>query len=274
MLCLQNNEEEYASYGIYVRLDLERLQPRLCGLGAVPPGPDLRSRNTGDLYHPFLLSGKGTYTVKGTTYELHAGQLFCFSPYEVICYKADEADPWNYIWINFVITGSVPYRFEQPVVDAPFLRPIFEELKNYPHHETTGRDFTTNCLYQIATQLSAQQSNTASLVESAIDYIHHNYNNEDLSIASIAAKLKISRYTLSEIFSLEKGTSPVEYLVRYRLEKACEYMVRQKLPPTIAANSVGYTNYVHFGKIFKKYYGVSPRSYVEKALREEHETKS
>ncbi len=225
-------------------------------------GPGIREFHT---IH-FVLSGTGTYVIKGKEYHPKAGQLFAFSPYETVYYEADDTDPWSYVWINFVTTNTVPYRFEQPVINAPFLRPIFEELQNYPNYNTTGRDFVAGCLTQIATQLFAQHSNAASVVNNAIQYIHLNYSNENLSVAEIAEKLEINRSTFSEIFSIEKGVAPIEYLIRYRLEKACEYMTHHGLSPTVAANSVGYKNYVQFGRIFKKYYGISPRAYQLREL--------
>lgn len=214
----------------------------------------------------FIMSGKGIFVVKGKEYNLQAGQLFTFSPYDPVYYKADEAEPWSYVWINFMINGTVPYRFEQPVVSAPFLQPIFQSICNYDAHAVTGKTFTTDCLMQIAAALNAHHMDAKQLVNRAVHLIQTSYSDEKLSIEEIAAKLGISRYTLSAIFSAEKDVSPSEYLIRYRLKKACEYMTEHKLSAGIAANSVGYTNYVHFSRIFKKYYGVSPKVFQQQTL--------
>ncbi len=216
----------------------------------------------------FVLSGTGTYVVKGKEYHPTAGQIFCFAPFEPVYYTADEKDPWSYIWINFMINGTVPYRFHRSVEDAPFLRPIFEAIKNYSYHDTNGQGFTTDCLNKIAEQLATEHSNSSSLIGKAIRYIQNHYTNENLSITEIADKIGTNRYTLAEIFSIEKGITPIEYLVRFRLEKACEYMKQQGLSPSVAAYSVGYKNYTQFGRIFKKYYGVSPKAYQKQDLEE------
>ncbi len=214
----------------------------------------------------FVLSGTGTLVVKGKEYHPKAGDLFAFPPYETVFYKADEQDPWHYVWINFIINGQVPYMFETSVISAPFLRPIFEGLQNYPDHEHSGRSYATNCLRQIAGQLSSQQSETRQLVVDVIQYIQLHYTNPSLSISEIAEKLHISRSTLSTVFSCEKKLSPIEYLIRFRLEKACEYMAVQKISPSVAAYSVGYKNYSNFSNIFKKYYGISPKEFQKNAL--------
>ncbi len=238
--------------------------PVCCGWETCDPGhsfgPAVREFYT---IH-YVLSGTGTFVVKGKEYHLKAGDLFAFSPYETCFYKASDADPWHYVWINFVINGQVPYFFENPVTHAPFLKPIFERLQGFSDYENNGRSFVTTCLWEIANQLSSQQSETKLLVERAMQHIHQHYSNANLSITEIADKLHVSRYTLSAAFSLEKSIGPMEYLVRFRLEKACEYMTTQKLPPSVVSNSVGYRNYSNFSNMFKKYYGMSPKEYQKK----------
>ncbi len=240
--------------------------PVFVGYEACPPnqkfGPGIMETYT---VH-FVLSGTGVFCTKGKEYQITPGQMFSFAPFETVWYKADEKDPWSFIWINFVITGNATFRFEQAVIDAPFLQPIFEAIRNYPDHATTGRDFVANCLQEIAAQLFSKQHHNSYLVDKAVQYIQHNYSNENLSISDLACKLGISRYTLSDAFMKTKGIAPLEYLIRYRLEKACEYMTHQRLPLNIAAYSVGYKNYDQFGKIFKKYYGMSPRTYQQQQL--------
>ncbi len=218
----------------------------------------------------FVLSGTGTFIVKGQEYHPKAGDLFVFSPYETVYYKADEQDPWHYVWLNFIINGQVPYMFETSVISAPFLRPIFEGLESYQDYENSGRRYATDCLCEIAAQLSTQKSEARQLVTKVLQYIQWHYNNPNLSISEIADRLHINRSTLSTVFSMEQRLSPMEYLIRFRLEKACEYMVVQKIPPSVAAYSVGYKNYSNFSNIFKKYYGISPKEYQKKALEEKN----
>lgn len=217
----------------------------------------------------FVLSGTGTYIVKGKEYHPKAGDIFAHGAYETVYWKADEKDPWNYVWINFVINGDVPYRFETPVIHAPALRTVFHGIQNYPDHRNTGRDFVASCLLNIANQLSTQKSATAKLVEEAILHIHSQYNKDNFSISGIANDLQVSRATLATAFLLEKQITAIEYLIRFRLEKAAEYMTVQNLSPSVAAYSVGYKTYPHFAKIFTKYYGMSPREYQKRHLGSE-----
>ena len=43
--------------------------------------------------------GKGTFTIAGKTYELGPGQAFIIRPGEETTYRADDDDPWSYMWM-------------------------------------------------------------------------------------------------------------------------------------------------------------------------------
>ncbi len=211
----------------------------------------------------YVLSGKGTLTARGHTYQISEGMLFAFEPYEVVHYEADSDDPWSYVWLNFMINGQVPYMFNNLVSYRPDLRELFMSIVNYDDHERTGREFSSNCLWKIAVALSSSTLDDKYIVDKAIKYISSNYTSPSLSVSDIAGNLVIKQSKLSKLFLQEKHMTTGEYLIRYRLKKACELMLSQKLSPTVASMLVGYNDYPNFSKIFKKYYGVSPKQYQQ-----------
>ncbi len=215
----------------------------------------------------FVLSGTGTFSIKGKEYHPKAGDLFIIPPHEISYYEASEDDPFHYVWINFITTtGHIRNAFDFHIMHAPFLRPVFTDIQNYPDMNTNGLAYISECLANIATQLSSLKSAAEQLVINAMQYMHNHYSNENLSITEIAGKLQVNRCKLSSCFSTIKNMSPMEYLIRYRLERACHYMCECNASPSVAAFSVGYRNYSNFSKMFRKYYGMSPRDYQEKTL--------
>ncbi len=209
----------------------------------------------------YVLSGKGTLIARGQTHQITRDTMFAFSPYEVVSYEADPDDPWEYVWITFLCQGDVPYAFDSLVSHRPDLRDVFISIMDYPHHQESGRDFVSGCLWKIARRMSSHSLPDQQIVTLAIKYIDANYRNASLSVADIAGSLDIKQATLSAIFSREKHMTTSEYLIRYRLDKACDCMTRQNMSPTLAATTVGYSNYSNFSKIFKKFYGVSPKQF-------------
>ena len=49
----------------------------------------------------FCLDGKGTYFVRDKEYNIKKGQGFLIYPNELTFYKADEKEPWTYLWVAF-----------------------------------------------------------------------------------------------------------------------------------------------------------------------------
>ena len=63
-------------------------------------GPGIRDHY---LIH-YIISGKGYYKIKNTTFTLQTGDSFLVYPNTEVLYFADETDPWEYAWVGF--TGS------------------------------------------------------------------------------------------------------------------------------------------------------------------------
>nr|WP_242851186.1 AraC family transcriptional regulator [Clostridium novyi] len=68
---------------------------------------------------------------------------------------------------------------------------------------------------------------------------------------------------LSTKFKKKVGISFTEYLVTFRINKACEILLNKSIPIKTVANMVAYDDYSQFSKIFKKYTGKTPKEYRE-----------
>lgn len=104
-------------------------------------------------------------------------------------------------------------------------------------------------------------------VEFVQNHIEENYAHP-IFLSELAGVLHISAPYLSAKFKKKLGCSFSEYLVRFRMNKASA-LLQEESALTISeiAASVGYTDYVQFSKIFKKYKGVSPRTYRKAAAQ-------
>jgi len=88
---------------------------------------------------------------------------------------------------------------------------------------------------------------------------------EKISFAALADGANISRPYLSRRFAEEVGVAFSDYLLSFRLNKAKEILSREKnIPCKEVALRVGYSDYVQFTKMFKKFIGESPRDYQKK----------
>ncbi len=95
----------------------------------------------------------------------------------------------------------------------------------------------------------------------AINFIEKHFSDDSLSLPMVADHIELSTAYLSRIFKEETGTSFVHYLTKLRMERAKIILKNPYSKLYEVAFSVGYIDYPHFSKAFKKYCGVSPTEY-------------
>jgi len=220
-------------------------------------GPSVR---THWLLH-YVVSGYGKFTRNGITHKVGAGQIFVIPPYVETYYRADEADPWSYIWIGFTTT-DIPECLLHPVLSNPNVGSVFHDMKECSNYENGKSAYLTSCLWKLVSILSEEDVNKSDYVDKALHYMQANYANH-ITIQEIADSLGLNRKYFCTLFSQKTGFTPIEYLGNYRLSKAAELMTIHKQSPTTAALSVGYADIYHFSKAFKKKFGLSPRNYCK-----------
>lgn len=97
-------------------------------------------------------------------------------------------------------------------------------------------------------------------VRMAIRYISQNYD-KNIRIHDLASQLGVSRSYLSSCFRKSVGCSPQTYILNLRMERAGSLLRTTTLPVNIISAAVGYQDQLAFSKIFKQFYGVSPRDF-------------
>ena len=97
-------------------------------------------------------------------------------------------------------------------------------------------------------------------VQLIMQYIHENYNR-NLSLDEIASHIGISKSTALNLFHRFLHTTPVNYLIGYRLQ-AASWLLKNtnKKVKTIAYES-GFHNVDYFCRLFKKRYHLTPSEY-------------
>lgn len=95
---------------------------------------------------------------------------------------------------------------------------------------------------------------------SIILYLYNNYNRK-ITITELTDKFNINRTTLSEKFTKYIGETIITYLNKLRINMASTILRDTKVPIYEVMERVGFTDYVHFSRTFKKYKGMSPKEY-------------
>lgn len=197
-------------------------------------------------------------THKRYVYTCHAGLLECFSP---ILY--------NDRIIGYIVLGQIKAseRDDFDSIADRFSQERREELKkNFNRLASTRMDKINSAIHIL--DACAGYEYLKSLIraaESDIDatigaYIDENLDS-DLSVQTLCSRFHLSRTEIYSIFKEYYNSSVADLIKKRRLKKACDLLKNTDLPVHKVARQCGIPDYNYFSKVFKKSFGMSPRSY-------------
>ncbi|GAB2885112.1 helix-turn-helix transcriptional regulator [Streptomyces mayteni] len=88
-----------------------------------------------------------------------------------------------------------------------------------------------------------------------------------VSMAAVARELSVSRDTLATQVRRLTGSTPSDYLTRYRLNRAKLLLARTDRPIAHVARAVGYPDPAYFTRTFRRRIGVSPTRFRQQHPR-------
>lgn len=99
------------------------------------------------------------------------------------------------------------------------------------------------------------------------DFISSHYSDSSLSVKDISEYVNLSTSYLCTFFKNGAGVTLNQYITEYRLEKAKQLLADPRYRITDISSAVGYSDGNYFSKSFRKYTGLSPSEFREKALK-------
>ena len=82
-----------------------------------------------------------------------------------------------------------------------------------------------------------------------------------ITVDDLANRLGITRKHLCAVFNRVLQITPKQFIILYRIEKACKLLLSSNQSIQEIAEAVGYTNQFYFSKEFKRIVGKSPSEY-------------
>ena len=246
-------------------------------------GPGMRNHY---LIH-CILSGSGTYCAhygdKVFKYHLHEGQAFLIEPNRLVHYFADNETPWEYMWIEFDGMKTKEYLSEAGLTRSSLIyhasseegrQEMFGHLRYLVDHPDLLPAEVMGYTYLFFGALIRSSRNARKLpknniqdfyIQSTVDFIENHYMNE-ISVEDMAANLGLNRSYFSKIFKKATQKSPQDFLIQYRINKACELLRSTGMPIVQIAHLVGYNNQFHFTRAFKKLMNLPPQEWRKRRV--------
>lgn len=118
-------------------------------------------------------------------------------------------------------------------------------------------------LEEIAKNNNVEIIDGKGIARKVIKIIKMEYMN-DLSLDYIAEKVNFAPAYLSYIFKKETGSNIIKHITDYRMKRAKSLLEEGKLKIVQVGRYCGYENQSYFNRLFKNYYGVTPKQFKEK----------
>jgi AraC-like DNA-binding protein len=109
------------------------------------------------------------------------------------------------------------------------------------------------------------QGRVRVLVDKAIAFIEANAA-EKLSAEDLANQAGLSESHFNRVFRAQTGYAPMEYLRRYRVQRAKDLLANADLAVKEIARQAGFDDAYHFSKVFRQIAGVTPTAYRDGVL--------
>jgi AraC family L-rhamnose operon transcriptional activator RhaR/AraC family L-rhamnose operon regulatory protein RhaS len=250
-------------------------------------------------YHDFyelviVLNGSGQHITAGKGYSISRGDVFVIKPFVQHTYKnIHDLEIENILFVPeklnipqadirnisgyFALFDAEPMlrekhdfksrltlTHEQLAIVTQIIIKLHSELKN---KDDGFRFMIITYFMQLIGYLSrcyshSREKHSQKLLQisSMIDFIETNYHNH-VTLNKIAAKGNISGRTADRIFKEALKMSPIEYLLKVRINNAKNLLKNQQCTVSEAAFQSGFNDSNYFTKQFKKFTAISPRKY-------------
>jgi YesN/AraC family two-component response regulator len=109
-----------------------------------------------------------------------------------------------------------------------------------------------------------QNDEDRELLDKVIAYIHTQLDNNDLDGDMLAENLNCSKSLLYLKLKTLAGMTVNEFIKSIRLKKATQMLIEGKMNIAQISYAVGFSDPSYFTKVFHKYYGMTPKEYVQK----------
>ncbi len=228
-----------------------------------PKGRRTTIKNRASFGLSFCKEGQITYTHNGKTFvsdKEHAVILPKGQTYTLHGDKKGEFTVTNFECEHFACSTVkvIPIQNVQTFIKE------FEQMKSlslFDGNRTKIISIFYNTIYRLL-------SNTAlpSPLAAAMRYIGEKYQSTELDNESIAAECNISEVYLRKLFLSHLNTTPRQFIIDLRMQKAKQLLSEGNIKINAVAESCGFSNPYHFCRVFKEKTGMTPSDYAKQNI--------
>lgn len=224
----------------------------------------------------YFISGKGSYLVEGSRYELHPGDIMLMRPAETHKLLISGTEPYERMALHFppALISNIDKDLLRPFYDRPLGSRNLYRCEDHPHLHTAFDNFSafSNSIHQrshilarllmlLAELWDIFLPSTGTAVSTGLPVKLVSYVNEhlfeDISLQSISDEFSCSLSQITRTFRKATGSSFWEYVTVKRL-LAAQAMLQRGESATRAGLACGFGDYSAFFRAYKSHFGCAP----------------
>ena len=237
----------------------------------------LHSHSFAELF--YVVTGEGFFCTESGQHPIQKGSLILINPNVRHTEKSTTPQALTYITLgvellkfqfhdtnaDFYIYDFSPYTG----IILPILNTMLDEVKQKKNsYDLICQNYLSILLLKISRITKDEFAITTSRDLPAECEVIKNYidrhSQEPLTLDMLADISHLNKFYLSHIFSKAYGISPINYLLERRILHSKELLKSSDFSITQIAHLSGFSSPNYFSQSFKKYTGVTPKSYRQK----------
>ncbi len=219
-----------------------------------------------DFYLMYVTEGRIGISFGEKKGVLQKGSLLIMEPGTRFIYEAGKDVKTGYYWVHFTgadvsgILGSLGIETGK-ILNIGVHMTLKELFKNlWQCFINSGERFFITAgaaLSYILSKISEYSESSGKRLFKSIEYINIHYG-ENIKVSALAENEKMSEANFRRIFREVTGKSPSEYIQSVRINAAASLLESTDGLLSEISSMCGFYDEYYFGKVFKKYAGVSP----------------
>lgn len=254
--------------------------PVAAGRSEAAAGLPGRAASENELIFVYCVRGRGWCEIEGNRHEIMPSQLLVIPAKSPASFATYGERLWSLIWIQLAAVSTSPFATKfnfnprtatlgpgetrlvlalfQDVLHA-FEMPCSQRLQKVSQSAITLLDGTI-CIARKSPQM---ETDATGRIGRTIDYMRQHLN-EPLRAATLAGVANMSLPHYFAQFKRVIGSSPIDYLIKLRMEHARRLLEQTSWSVKEVAVSLGYDDPLYFSRVFKAINQTAPSDFRAK----------
>ena len=233
----------------------------------------------------YVSSGKGSFLVNDDVFDVKADDLIIVNPNVPHTEMSRDESPLEYIVLGIEglqftsFTNHMEYEdysvhnyyeFKHEILF--YLKTLVQEMAQQDDdYEAVCQNLLEvliiNMVRRTKANLIVAPSQKITKECHFVEQYINNHHQEDITLELLSEKTYMNKFYLVHAFKQYKGVSPINYLIRLRVQQAKELLETTNYSIAQISDSCGFSSQSYFSQVFKKACGMTPNAYRKSSDR-------